>query len=239
MKLKKSLNKESYDLLCHFNILESLATAKAVEDDINEYTLTEQDKEKIHSNVMKANKINSTEEYQEWLDRNETDKSTIVDKYKKMFVIENYRLDSFENSAKNRYLDRKNQLDKVVYSLIRVGNPYLARELYLKITDDGDCFGDIAAKYSEGPERDTRGIIGPTPISTSHPVLAELLRSTQEGIVTGPIQLDNWNIIVRVEKKIIASFNEQTKKLICKELYEQCIQERSKNILNELELNFN
>ena len=81
----------------------------------------------------------------------------------------------FSAKAEARFLQRKNQLDRVVYSLLRLRDGGLARELYLRI-DDGDAnFADLAARYAEGPEQATRGIVGPVP---PHPSPPSLGRST-------------------------------------------------------------
>ena len=47
----------------------------------------------------------------------------------------------------------------MIYSLLRLENSYLARELYLKIEEGESNFADLAKRYAEGPERNTNGIV--------------------------------------------------------------------------------
>jgi hypothetical protein len=69
----------------------------------------------------------------------------------------------FSHRAEQRFLARKNQLDQVIYSLLRVEDAALARELYLRIAEGEADFAELAARYSQGPERSTRGVVGPVP----------------------------------------------------------------------------
>ena len=57
----------------------------------------------------------------------------------------------------------------VIYSLIRVKDFFKARELYLRIIGNEAEFGDLAAEFSEGIEKKTRGVVGPMPLGRSHP----------------------------------------------------------------------
>ena len=75
----------------------------------------------------------------------------------------------FGAKAEARFLERKTQLDRVVYSLLRLRDPGLARELYLRIDSGEANFADLAAQYAEGPEQATRGIVGPAPLTQAHP----------------------------------------------------------------------
>ncbi len=68
---------------------------------------------------------------------------------------------NFAAKAEARFLERKNELDQVVYSLLRLENSFLARELYLQIESGESNFADLAKRYAEGPERNTNGIVGP------------------------------------------------------------------------------
>ena len=75
----------------------------------------------------------------------------------------------FAAKAEARFLERKNELDQVVYSLLRLENSFLARELYLQIESGESNFADLAKRYAEGPERNTNGIVGPVSLTQAHP----------------------------------------------------------------------
>ena len=100
----------------------------------------------------------------------------------------------FAAKAEARFLERKNELDQVVYSLLRLENSFLARELYLQIESGESNFADLAKRYAEGPERNTNGIVGPVSLTQAHPVLVEKLRVAQPGFCWNPFgsRIGGW-----------------------------------------------
>jgi parvulin-like peptidyl-prolyl isomerase len=130
----------------------------------------------------------------------------------------------FVHKAEARFLDRKNALDRVVYSLLRLQEPGLARELYLRIADREADFAQLAQQYSQGPERQTRGIVGPVPIQQAHPELARRLRTTPPGQLLEPFQIETWWLVVRVESYTPANFDEKTRDAMAKELFEEWLE---------------
>ena len=108
--------------------------------------------------------------------------------------------DRFAPKAEARFLERKNELDQVVYSLLRLENSFLARELYLQIESGESNFADLAKRYAEGPERNTNGIVGPVSLTQAHPILVEKLRVAQPGVLLEPFRISDWWLVVRLER---------------------------------------
>ena len=127
----------------------------------------------------------------------------------------------FRPKAEARFLDRKTELDRVVYSLLRLRDRGLARELYLRIDSGEANFADLAAQYAEGPEQATRGIVGPAPLTQAHPLLVDRLRTATPGVVLEPFEIEDWSLVVRLESLVPASFDEATAAHMVQELFEQ------------------
>jgi len=140
----------------------------------------------------------------------------------------------FAPKAEARFLQRKGQLDRVVYSLLRLQDPGLARELYLRIDDGEANFADLAATYAEGPEKATRGIVGPVPLTQAHPALADRLRTAPPGVVLEPFRIESWWLVVRLESLTPATFDAATAARMAQELFEQWIGEEVERRLSEL-----
>ncbi len=139
--------------------------------------------------------------------------------------IKHYCRREFLHKAEAHFLTRKNQLDQVVYSLLRTKDPFLAQELFLRIDGGESNFGDLAAKYSEGPERNTKGIVGPVSMTQAHPSVAELLRTSKPGLLLHPIQLGEWWIVLRLESYRPASFDEVMAERLSRELFDLWVNE--------------
>lgn len=122
--------------------------------------------------------------------------------------------------AEARFLERKAQLDRVVYSLLRIADPGLARELYLQIEEGESDFAELAAAHAEGPERATRGVVGPVPLLQAHPRLAERLRTATPGVLMEPFQIENWWLVVRLESYTPATLDGPTLEQMARELFE-------------------
>ena len=136
-----------------------------------------------------------------------------------------YSQEHFQHKAEARFLARKEQLDRVVYSLLRVNDGFLARELYLRIAGREANFADLAAEHSQGPEAKTKGIVGPVPMRQAHPALSERLRTSQPGQLLEPFQIDQWWLVARLERYEAARFDEATSEQMTTELFQEWIQE--------------
>lgn len=133
----------------------------------------------------------------------------------------------YRHKAEARFLSRKNQLDRVVYSLLRVADGMLARELYFRIACGEASFSDLAARHSEGPERTTNGIVGPVPLTQAHPVLAEKLRTATPAVMLEPFAIGEWWLLVRLEKYTPAVFDEAMADQMARELFDEWVQEET------------
>lgn len=136
--------------------------------------------------------------------------------------------------AEARFLQRKNQLDRVVYSLLRLEDAGLARELYLQINEGEADFSELAARYAEGPERSTRGIVGPVPLMQAHPLLAERLRAATPGVLMEPFRIEQWWLVVRLESFSPASLDDATSRQMARELFDEAVEELVERRVSQL-----
>lgn len=140
------------------------------------------------------------------------------------FKIRQYAQEQFAAKAQSHFLKRKSDLDHVVYSLLRVQDPGLATELYLRLQDQEASFSDLVQQYSTGPEKEARGIVGPVPLSQAHPQLVQRLRSARIHELNEPFQIDSWWLIFRLESFAPAVLNDQMVSRMCQELFEQFLE---------------
>ena len=68
-----------------------------------------------------------------------------------------FALERFGAKAEQRFLERKNNLDQVVYSLLRLEDGFLAQELYLQIAEGESNFADLAAAQRRKRKSHPRG----------------------------------------------------------------------------------
>lgn len=149
--------------------------------------------------------------------------------------IDQHALEHFSHRAEKRFLERKAELDRVVYSLIRVQDSGLAQELYLRIAEGEATFADLAAAHSEGDERSRNGIVGPAPLNQSHPQITERLRSARPKQLFPPFFISPWWIVLRLEDLQAAVFNDEMKLLMARDLFNEWVTEQLQSQMKELQ----
>ena len=123
------------------------------------------------------------------------------------------------------YLERKLELDQVIYSLIRVRDGDLAAELHQQIQEGEADFPSLAARHSLGQERDTCGLVGPVPLGAAHPELLNRLRSGEPGQLWEPFfVVDVW-LLVRLERRLSAPLDAALRSRLERELFERWLEE--------------
>ena len=145
--------------------------------------------------------------------------------------LELFKQRMFEAEVELRFLERKLQLDQVSYSLIRVHDEALAQELYHRLADDGEDFASLAARYSEGPERDNSGRIGPVPLAQAHQVVANQLRISQLGQLWPPLFLVNVWLILRLDQREEARLDDDVRRAMRDDLFDDWLEQRVEQLL--------
>jgi parvulin-like peptidyl-prolyl isomerase len=133
----------------------------------------------------------------------------------------------FEPEAAEHFQRRKPALDRVVYSLLRVKEAGLARELWFRIKEGEASFADLAPDYASGNEVYTAGIVGPVTFGAMHPSLAGVLKSARAGELLKPFAIAEWFLVARVNHHLPAEFDEAMKHQMIEELATHWLDERT------------
>jgi len=128
---------------------------------------------------------------------------------------------TFGPHAREHFERRKPSLDRVVYSLLRVHDAGLARELWFRLSENEATFADLAPRYSGGHEEHTAGIVGPSAFGVMHPALAAHLRAGEEGKLLKPLGIGGLFVVARVEKFLPAQFDDSMETRMIEELASQ------------------
>lgn len=233
-ELKISLNKITRWGLRRQVMLEQIVDSKLKN---TEYPQDNQINDLIKS-WCKNKQLKGEEELKIWKKKNGFNEDQWNDYITRKWRWTKWCMDKFRERIPNYYLEKKSMLDKVQYSLIRVSSENLANELYLRINEKESTFEEIAKKYSEGPEKQTQGIVGPDSVGKAHPALAKLLQVSEKGQIWSPRKIDKWWIIVRLNYVQKTSLDDFLFKKLALELglnfIEELIDNESYDNLNEL-----
>lgn len=128
---------------------------------------------------------------------------------------------TYINQLEPYFLERRADLEQVVYGMIRLRNQGAAEELYLRLLDDAADFGTLARSHSLGEERFTRGLVGPMLISQPHATIRAVLDQLTVGEVHPPFRVDNWVLLLQMEHRQPASLSDATRLQLYGELFQK------------------
>ena len=116
----------------------------------------------------------------------------------------------FGPGLEDRFLGFKGGRDQVIYSLLRVRDAGLARELWIRLEECEITFAEAASTFSEGPEAQRKGVMGPLEIGSLQPqTLQDLLRGLRPGEICSPKVLGEWHVLLRLEQLVPARFDNE------------------------------
>ena len=142
------------------------------------------------------------------------------------FKIQTFKRRKFGPHIRSTFLQRKAQLEQIIYSLLRTHDQGLAYEMYFRIQEDEQAFAAAATLYSEGPEAHTAGLVGPVDLGSHDDEFAQFLNTRQVGELTLPTRLGPWFIVLRIEEKIPARLDEAMEQRLLHDLFEAWVDEQ-------------
>ena len=137
----------------------------------------------------------------------------------------------FAAGLEERFLSSRGSRDLVIYSLLRVKDYALARELWIRLEEDETTFAQAAREFGEGPEADRHGVIGPVPIGALQPsVLQDVLRGLKAGEISPPVGVGEWQLLLRLEKITPARLDDLVREQMLQESLDQFLDDRVSKI---------
>jgi parvulin-like peptidyl-prolyl isomerase len=183
------------------------------------------------------NQLTDAKVFQEWLTRNGTSYELFHTQISNSFKLEKLKAQIVEARLQEYFIERKLMLDRVVLSRIVVDSKEMAEELQSQISEGSD-FGQLAREYSKADERIANGMMGPVSRGTMPDVLRAAIDSTNPGDLVGPVQIENYWAIFRVEQFIPATLEDnQLKQAMQNELFERWVAEKIQTMTVKLQVN--
>jgi parvulin-like peptidyl-prolyl isomerase len=217
---------EIIPLLARYQLLPQLLRELLLDQVILPHTCTPEEVAQACQQVYAQNQLTSEEAQQAWLLQRQLTPEEFRARTERGLRIEKFKQATWGIKLESYFLQRKGQMDKVIYSLIRTQDVGITQELYFRIQEGEQSFADLAREYSQGPESQTGGLIGPVELSVPHPQLARVLSMSQPGQLWPPTQLGEWVVIVRLEKFIPAQLDEPMRQRLLNELFNTWLQEQ-------------
>ncbi len=217
---------ELVPLLASYQLLPQLLRELVTDQAIAEIACTVEEQAQCLQQFCQQQQISSAAEKQVWLAKNHLTEQQLAPLVTRSLRLERYKKATWGPKLESYFLQRKSQLDRAIYGLVRLQDLGVAQELYFRISEGEQSFALLAREYSQGPEAQTGGLVGPAELGTLHPTLAKVLTVSQPEQLWAPIQLGQWWVVIRLEKFIPAQLDETMRQRLLDELFQSWLQEQ-------------
>ena len=234
--LQHHFSTDAKELLSQSNLLKPLIKKLLINEYVKGIKFTDEDQNKTTEEFYKSKQIFSSEEINNFIKQHGKSHQEISEEACLKKKIQIYSLNKFKREIANHFRKRKKFLDQYIYSLLRLKDANLAREMYFKIEAGENDFAEIASIYSEGKEKYSRGIIGPVNLAETHPILRKHLINSENRIIEYPINIDEYWVITRIEEFWPACLDARMKDRMGIELFQIDIEKKAKSILMQYKL---
>jgi parvulin-like peptidyl-prolyl isomerase len=220
---------ELYDLLAQYQYLPRLARELIIDQAIADIECTPEEKVAVREQFCQQLQITNQEQLNTWL----TQSGMTIEQFE-TYILRDLKLEKFKQAEwdhllESHFLECKNQLDKIVYSLIRTKEPGIAQELYFRIQENEGDFADLARQYSEGGEAETGGLIGPVELNVPHPQIVQILTTGMVGKISPPTQIGEWWILLRLEKYLSTQLDDNIRQRLRNDLFQKWLMNQLQN----------
>ncbi len=227
---------EILPLLKQYGMLPQLLKEIVIDNATASISLSEEEVATAYKQFYQQQQLGDEQQLQAWLKSRNLEREQLDYLVTRTLRLEKFKQETWKTKLESYFLQRKEKLDKVIYSLIRVNDIAIAQELYFRVQEDEQPFAELAREYSKGPEAQTGGLIGPVELGVPHPVLAKMLLKSQPGQVLPPTRLGDWILIVRLEQFIPAQLDAATQQRLLNEQFEAWVQGEITSTLKDSQL---
>lgn len=144
--------------------------------------------------------------------------------------IEKFKQQTWGDLIPAYFARRKKQLDRVVYSIAKTKQREVAREAHFRLIEGEQTWGELTESLirecAGNPLLEASESIGLVELGTLSPWIAQQLSSLEADAISAPILIENYYVILRLDKYISAQCDRPTKKRLLNELFNQWMQEQ-------------
>lgn len=222
---------EVVELLQRHRLLSQLQRELIIDAELEAIECTAEEIFSAYKAFYQQQQINSDQDRATWLEQNHFTLPQFEQLILRTVKLDRFKRETFGSKVDSYFLQRKSQLDRASYSLLRVKDFHLAQELFFRLEAKEATFSELVQQYSQGQEAQTGGLIGPHELSIPHPTLAQKIRSLKPGKLAHPFQVADWFVVVQLNQYFPAQLDEAMRRRLSEELYDRWIQYQLKQLM--------
>jgi hypothetical protein len=151
-------------------------------------------------------------------------------------LLKQYKRAEWGHLIGSRFLQRKSQLDRVLFSVIQVADLNMAQELYLRIHEQDRSFTHLATEYSKHLTAQRGGCVGPISGTELHPLLYQHLIGLKPKQLSPIFELHDRYTFLRLDRWLPAQFDLAMEERFLDELFEQWLQQQIEARIGKIDI---
>jgi len=209
-------------------VVKELAKGLLFERSFEKYNVPAIEEEKTKGELLdhflKASNLSDPAKFKLFLEKTKQDREGII-----ASLLYRERIERLKNKVisseqiKEVFALNKARLQKVSFAAIRVDSEGLAKEIYHRIKDDKEEFGQLAKEFSLGPEASSAGLLPPQELSKVRPEIKNHLLLLKPGEISEPFKVGSSVLIIKLIELESPSLTPQLAKSISDDLFQRWI----------------
>jgi len=208
-----------------YGLIPQLVREMTLDRCTSEITITPEEQELASQQVYQKLGLDTDEKRELWLKLQGLTAAQLESKAIREVKLVKFKQTTWGNKVNSAFLERKQQLDRVIYALLCTKDFAIAQELYFRIKEGEQSFDELAREYSQGPEAQTGGLIGPVEIGAIHPTLAKMLIASDVGQLQPPTVIGELIVLVRLERLLPVTLDRPMQQRLIEESFDKWLKE--------------
>jgi parvulin-like peptidyl-prolyl isomerase len=218
-------------LLEQYRLVPQLAREMILDRAIADHRVSEDEQMEAIKRFYQQNQLNTDQDLERWLQQQRLSREGLVTLIERELRLQKFKTAKWEHQIESHFVQRKAQIDQVVFSMIRVKEVDVAEEIYFRILSQEATFPELAPRYSNGIEAKTKGISGPVELGRLDATLASALVIAQPEEVLAPMNISGWWVVIQLETLISAELDDPTRQRLTEELFTLWINEQTQQTM--------
>lgn len=218
-------------LLEQYRLVPQLAREMILDRAIADHRISEDEQMEAIKRFYQQNQLNTDQDLEKWLQQQRLSREGLVTLIERELRLQKFKTAKWKHLVESHFVQRKPQIDQVVFSMIRVKDVDVAEEIYFRILSQEATFPELAPRYSNGIEAKTKGISGPVELGRLDATLASALIIAQPEEVLAPMNISGWWVVIQLESLISAELDDPTRQRLTEELFTLWINEQTQQTM--------
>ena len=188
-------------------------------------------------NFCKSNQL-TPEKFEQWLRKQNQTRENFTRKITQSIKLHKLIIQISTPKLSEYFINKKLILDRLVLSRLIVKEQELAEELKSQIIEEGEIFEQLAQEYSLAEDRLFNGMMGTISRGQLPDKLRAVIDTARVKEIVGPLEIDNYWCLFRVEQILPASMaDEKLKEKLRENIFEDWLIAKMQKL--EIEMNLN